>query len=142
MEIDANWGKLEYVARMFDEVVDEDAFFRQIISLAQGHSGHLKTMYAAAKELQALRDGGSASPSNVVKLETTTSLELNPADMLTSIASDNPDHAFVICWSDEEGAEPTYHADTGDIAEIVYRVNEFLHSWFSKKFKSEEIEMV
>lgn len=67
--------------------------------------------------------------SEVVDLNAPFFGEINVPDMLKNIAKeDNLKHAFVIGWGDDG---VTYFSSTGDYAEIIYRLQEYMHDHFN-----------
>lgn len=59
--------------------------------------------------------------------------DIDAADMLSSIAEDKPDNAFVIVWP-ADGSMPTYHSSTSDVPVVLMRLQEFMHKYFSGEF--------
>lgn len=72
--------------------------------------------------------------AEILHLDTLTKHELDTAEMLRSIAENDPEYAFVICWP-KDGSDPTYHSNTGDTPVILMRINEFIHKYYNGDFE-------
>ena len=71
--------------------------------------------------------------TNIIKFPGITNLDIDSAEMLTEIAKEKPEHVFVVTWNDEGDAN--YHSNTGDIAEVLLQLNQFIHKYYSGDFK-------
>ncbi len=68
--------------------------------------------------------------SEIVDLNAPFFGEIKVDEMLVNIAkTDKLKHCFIIGWDDED--EVTYYSSTGDNAEIMYRIQEYIHDHFS-----------
>lgn len=67
---------------------------------------------------------------NVVKLPCLTRCDLKAPEMLRDIADNNPKHAFVIVWPEDESA-PNYHCSTSDMAVVLLRMQGFIHKFYN-----------
>lgn len=59
--------------------------------------------------------------------------DLKASDVLQTIADEEPDHVFVICWP-ADGSRPTFHSSTSDLTVIVFRLLNFIHKVFDGDF--------
>lgn len=67
--------------------------------------------------------------SEVIDLNAPFFGEIKVPEMLTNIAkTENLKHAFVIGWDDDE---VHYYSSTGDNAEVIYRLQEYIYNHFN-----------
>lgn len=70
---------------------------------------------------------------DVVKLDLITRHDIDAPEMLRNIAVDEPKHAFVIVWPDDN-TEPTFHSSTGDYPVVLMRLHHFIHKYYNGDF--------
>jgi hypothetical protein len=70
---------------------------------------------------------------NVIPVLFTPRQSIDSRRMLETIAQEEPETVFVICWP-KDGGNPTYHSNTGDIPVIFFRLQEFIHGVYSGKY--------
>jgi predicted xylose isomerase-like sugar epimerase len=73
--------------------------------------------------------------SNIIQfpINPFTTQDISAPDMLRHIADNNPAQAFVVCWPND-GSMPTYHSSTGEVPEVLMRVQEFIHKFYNGEF--------
>lgn len=63
-----------------------------------------------------------------------TTEDIPASEMLTNIAEEEPENAFVIAWPND-GGKPSYHSSTGDMPTVLMRLHSFIHKWYNGEFE-------
>lgn len=71
--------------------------------------------------------------ADIIKFDGLTANDISAGDMLREIAAEEPEYVFAITWPKDSGV-PTYHSNTSDMAEILMRLQEFVHKLFNGDF--------